>query len=48
MKDLLGVVKPTLMGQNTLKECRILQANPLITGIIFDYRHALHLPVKEV
>jgi hypothetical protein len=48
MKTLLGAVKPTLIGQNTLSECRILQASPLISGIVFDYRHALHLPVKEV
>jgi len=48
MKGLLGVVKPTLIGQNTLNDCRILQANPLITEITTDYRNALHLPVKDV
>ena len=45
---MLGVVKPTLIGQNILNECKILQASPFITGIRVDYRHALHLPVKEV
>lgn len=47
MKGLLGVVKPTLIGQNTLNECRILQADPLITGITVDYRHDLHLQIKD-
>jgi hypothetical protein len=42
------VVKPTLIGQNTLNECRILQASSLITGIRFDYGNALHLPAREV
>lgn len=45
---MLGVVKPTLIGQNSLNECRILQANPLISGIIVAFKHALHLPAKEV
>jgi hypothetical protein len=48
MKGLLGKVKPTFTGQITVNECRILHANPLITGVIFNYRHALHVPVKEV
>jgi hypothetical protein len=48
MKGLLDVVKPTLIGQNNLNESRILQANPLTTGIIVDYRHTLNLPVHEI